>query len=79
MARLGLVVGKKLLKAAVRRNLVKRVIREQFRQQRARLPAIDIIVRLMAKPGWIDRRAMAAEVTLLFDKLPRRPVVGSVQ
>ena len=79
VARLGLVVGKKLLKAAVRRNLVKRVVREQFRRQRAKLPAIDLVVRLMTKPGRIDRRTLAAEVTFLFGKLPRRPVVSSVQ
>ena len=79
MPRLGLVVGKKLLKAAVRRNLVKRVVREQFRLQRASLPACDLIVRLVTKPGRLDRQALAAEVTVLFGKLPRRVGASGVQ
>ncbi len=78
-ARLGLVVGKKLIKSAVRRNLVKRVVREQFRLNRASLPAVDVIVRLMAKPGRIDRRALAEEVLGLFGRLPRRLAEAAVQ
>jgi ribonuclease P protein component len=50
-ARLGLVVGKKLLKRAVDRNRVKRIIREQFRCLRTTLPACDLVVRLAVKPG----------------------------
>ena len=46
-ARLGLIVGKKVLRRAVDRNRAKRMIRESFRRQR-RLPAVDIVVRLMA-------------------------------
>ncbi len=78
-ARLGLVVGKKLIKSAVRRNLVKRLVREQFRQRRAELPACDLVVRLMAKPGRIDRRSVAEEVVGLFARLPRRFAPTDVQ
>lgn len=70
--RLGLVVGKKLLKAAVRRNLVKRLVREQFRQLRPSLPACDVIIRLIAKPGRPDRKAIAAEAAGLFGRLSQR-------
>jgi len=70
--RLGLVVGKKLLKSAVRRNLVKRLVREQFRQFRPGLPACDVIIRLVAKPGRPDRQAIAAEAAGLFGKLAQR-------
>ena len=45
VARLGLVVAKKVLRRAVDRNRVKRVIRESFRKRRG-LPALDIVVRL---------------------------------
>jgi len=79
VARLGVVVGKKLLKSAVRRNLVKRLVREQFRLQRPTLPPCDLIVRLMAKPGRLDRRALATEVAGLFGKLPRRGLAAVVQ
>lgn len=47
VARLGLIVGKKVLRRAVDRNRAKRMIRESFRRQR-RLPAVDIVVRLTA-------------------------------
>lgn len=72
-ARLGLVVGKKLLKAAVRRNLLKRIVREQFRLMRPGLPAFDVVVRLMAKPRTLDRKSIAMEIAGLFGKLPKRP------
>lgn len=71
-ARLGLVVGKKLLKRSVDRNRVKRIIREQFRLQRETLPACDLVVRLAAKPLPLDNEALAGDFLALLDKL-RRP------
>lgn len=49
-ARLGMVVPKRLLVRSVDRNRVKRCVRESFRQVRAKLPACDFVVRLIAKP-----------------------------
>lgn len=49
--RLGLVVPKKLLRTAVSRNRVKRLIREAFRQQRASLVTADYVFRLAARPA----------------------------
>ncbi len=71
-ARLGLVVGKKQLKRSVDRNKVKRVVREQFRQRRADLPAYDLIVRLAVKPQPLDAGLVASDFLALLDKL-RRP------
>lgn len=68
-ARLGIVVPKRLLKAAVRRNLVKRICREKFRQLRIALPVRDLVIRLAAKPQSLDRRALAAEIHSLLLKL----------
>lgn len=48
-ARLGLIVGKRMLPRAVDRNRAKRVIRESFRQA-GELPPMDIVVRVGA-PG----------------------------
>lgn len=70
-ARLGLVVGKKLLKRAVDRNTVKRIIREQFRRCRPGLPAVDLVVRLAAKPVPLDRKLLANEFLALLEKLQR--------
>jgi len=66
---LGIVVPKRLLKAAVRRNLVKRICREKFRQLRIALPVRDLVIRLAAKPQSLDRRALAAEIHSLLLKL----------
>lgn len=47
--RLGLVIAKKHLRHANRRNRLKRVIRDSFRLQQHNLPAIDVIV--LARKG----------------------------
>ncbi len=47
-ARLGLVVSKKGNPKAVRRNRIKRVIREQFRRHARQLPAVDIVIQVFA-------------------------------
>ncbi len=43
-SRLGLVIAKKNVRLAVQRNRIKRIVRETFRQEQSRLPAIDVIV-----------------------------------
>ncbi|OMG56120.1 ribonuclease P protein component [Azonexus hydrophilus] len=70
-ARLGLVIGKKLLKRSVDRNRVKRIVREQFRLRRGTLPVCDLIVRLAVKPRPLDGKAIAADFTGLLDRLSR--------
>jgi ribonuclease P protein component len=47
--RLGFVIAKKKVKLAVDRNRVKRVIRDCYRLNQHRLPAIDIV--FIARPG----------------------------
>jgi ribonuclease P protein component len=71
-ARLGLVVGKKLLRRAVDRNGVKRRLREAFRRQRQEIPDCDLIVRLVARPGPADFGLLAGDFQRLLDKLPGR-------
>lgn len=70
-ARLGLVIGKKLLKRSVDRNRVKRIIREQFRCLKTMLPACDFIVRLAVKPGTLDGKLLAGDFVALLEKLQR--------
>ena len=46
-ARLGMIVGKRVLRSAVDRNRAKRTIRESFRQC-AGLPPVDVVVRTLS-------------------------------
>ena len=57
-ARLGLAVAKKRLKRAVDRNRIKRLIRESFRQHRAILGGLDIVVLVKAGIEQADNRAL---------------------
>ena len=56
-ARLGLAISKRETRAAVRRNRIKRRIRESFRRRREQLAGLDIVV--MAKRG-VDSWSSAA-------------------
>lgn len=79
MARLGLIVGKRMLPRAVDRNRAKRVIRESFRQASG-LPAMDIVVRVAvpaAKVTLADAdRLFGALVEIVDRRLARDSRVG---
>lgn len=66
-ARLGLVIGKRNAKRAVDRNLMRRILREHFRQ--TPLTAIDIVV--LARPGAakVDRAGLNDAARWLFERL----------
>ena len=49
VARLGMVVSKRIIAKSVSRNLAKRLIREIFRHQSTHLPPLDFIVRIRRK------------------------------
>jgi ribonuclease P protein component len=71
-ARLGVVVAKKLAKRANVRNLVKRIVREQFRKMRGVLAAQDLVVRLTAPVGLATRAMLNDDIAQLLERL-RRP------
>jgi ribonuclease P protein component len=68
-ARLGLVVAKKFVRQAVRRNTIKRIAREQFRLNCAVLPRRDLIIRLMRKFDGMPRKEIATEIVGLLKKV----------
>ena len=70
-ARLGLVVGKKLLKRAVDRNRVKRVVREAFRLRRETLPSCDLVVRLHTRLKPLDARLLREDIEHLLGRLKK--------
>jgi ribonuclease P protein component len=68
--RIGMAIPKKHIKRAVGRNRIRRIVREQFRQQQHKLPAIDIVV--IAKAGIADLSNQ--EINKILDKLWRKLV-----
>jgi len=48
-ARLGLAISKKAVPLATRRNRLKRIIRDMFRQLASTLPAVDMVIYI--QPG----------------------------
>lgn len=71
--RLGLAVSRKVSPDAVVRNRIKRQVRESFRLRYHELPAGDCIV--VARPGakTLNKTALRAELTLLWDRLLALP------
>ena len=74
--RLGVTVSKRVDKAAVRRNRLRRQIKEVFRLQRATLQRGDYV--LLAKPeaGKLDNAGVRAELAALFERARRLPVIA---
>ena len=69
-ARLGVVVAKKLARRAVQRNLVKRIVREGFRLQRADLPCLDLVIRLNRPIAGVSRTNVHKDLADLLRRLP---------
>jgi ribonuclease P protein component len=67
--RLGLIVGKRMEKKAVRRNAIKRVLREAFRLARPTLRADDLVVKLNAPFARDSLVALKREVRSQADRL----------
>ena len=69
-ARLGLVVTKKGNAKAVRRNRIKRIVRETFRHHQANLGRYDIVVQVM---GPMDDAKLKYRVEELLESLAKDP------
>lgn len=63
-ARLGLAVSRRVARQAVRRNRIKRLIRESFRHHKTQVAGLDLVV--IARPA-----AAAADNATLFEALKR--------
>lgn len=72
-AKLGIMAAKHIVKSAVDRNRIKRVIRESFRQHKAILKGFDIIVLLRGKNCLIkdDKKALRDDADKLWQRLTK--------
>ncbi|MCR5084320.1 MAG: ribonuclease P protein component [Succinivibrionaceae bacterium] len=70
--RLGLVVPKKVLKRAVDRNLVKRLVRESFRNSRHTLPSADLVFIAKQHIGERSRRDLRLALERLWEQISTR-------
>lgn len=68
-ARLGLVIPKKLVHAAVLRNTIKRQAREVFRLRHSDLPARDLVLRLTQPVTTPDKQGWRGEIATLLDRI----------
>jgi len=71
-ARLGLAVGVRAAGNAVRRNRVKRLIRDSFRHHHQELPSVDIVVNARAAAGKAPGSEIRASLATHWDRIVRR-------
>jgi ribonuclease P protein component len=68
-ARLGLAIAKKAAPLAVDRNRIKRLIREHFRHNRGRLPAVDLVFYGQAGLAGLDNQQLRERLAEIWLKV----------
>ena len=69
VSRLGVGLSRKLVRRAVDRNSVKRLVREVFRRHLLKRAGLDCVVMLRERFAASDAAALRDEVRALFDQL----------
>ena len=70
--RLGLAIAKKRVKLAVQRNRIKRIIRESFRLNQHKLPAIDMVVMVKSGIDQLDNKEINQQLEKIWRKIIQR-------
>lgn len=71
-ARLGLAVSRKCSRKAVVRNRIKRLARESFRQEWAKLPPVDVVVMCRPTAAALDGKALRQAFDKLWQRLQKQ-------
>jgi ribonuclease P protein component len=71
--RLGMSVAVRTMGNAVRRNRVRRMIRESFRLNQAILPSLDIVIGVRAGARAVEPALLRASLERLWQKLKASP------
>lgn len=70
--RIGFIVARKNVRKAVRRNLIKRIVREEFRRLHPDYPSLDIIFMARRGADRLSRETIHEATRYLFRKLRQR-------
>jgi ribonuclease P protein component len=62
--RLGIIIGKRLVNRASRRNLIRRIVRESFRHHQKLLKGLDLIVMMRSKCSPLPTSSLNKKVRL---------------
>ena len=68
-ARLGMSIAARILRRAVDRNRLRRLIRESFRVNQLRLPALDIVIGVRAGVQTADNARLRSALEQLWQKI----------
>ena len=72
-SRVGIIVAKKHVRRAIRRNRIKRLIREQFRLNRPS-PNLDLVVLARSAADTMDNVQITSELGRLWSDLQRKAI-----
>jgi ribonuclease P protein component len=76
-ARLGMSIAARILRRAVDRNRLRRLIRESFRAHQLRLPALDIVIGVRAGVKAVDNARLRSALEKLWQKISATCVSSS--
>ena len=68
-ARLGLVIGKRAVNSAVKRNQIKRIARESFRLKQETLKGLDIVIIARQQCDKLSKQKLREGIDQLWEKL----------
>ncbi|TKB46409.1 ribonuclease P protein component [Thalassotalea mangrovi] len=70
--RLGMAIAKKRVKLAVQRNRIKRLVRESFRLNQHKLPAVDLVVMVKSGIDQLENEAINQQLEKIWRKINQR-------
>ncbi|WP_371187434.1 ribonuclease P protein component [Thalassotalea maritima] len=70
--RLGMAIAKKRVKLAVERNRMKRLVRESFRTNQHKLPAVDLVVMVKSGIDQLDNAQITQQLEKIWRKIKQR-------
>ncbi|QDP02841.1 ribonuclease P protein component [Thalassotalea sp. PS06] len=70
--RLGMAIAKKRVKLAVQRNRIKRLVRESFRLNQHKLPAVDLVVMVKSGIDQLENEEINQQLEKIWRKIRQR-------